>query len=121
MERYKVRPYEEEGTTMSTEEYLKKKEQEEIDRLFDEAIAKAKAEEKAYLESKERNEYISGLCSSINDAECELGVAESQLSLWMRSSTESEQKEEKVKMWKEEVKKQKTRLTKLKKELERCV
>lgn len=119
MERYKVRPYEEEGTTMSTEEYLKKKEQEEIDKIFDEAIAKAKAEEKAYLESKERNEYISGLCSSINDAECELEVAEGELSRYMRSVAED--RDDKIKMWKEEVKRQKTRLTKLKKELERCV
>ena len=110
--RYKVDPTREEGLTLSTEEYLKKKEQEEIDKIFDAAIAEAKAKELEAMKKEVENKTLAEMVFKLADAEAEVSIQEELLSVAMR-------KEEDLSVRKEELKQSKMRFTTCKNKLER--
>lgn len=57
------------GPTMDTQEYLRKKEQEELDRFFDN-LSQNKVEEPVI----DNNKQFAHLVSKLNDIECELDI-----------------------------------------------
>ena len=110
--RYRVAPTQNEGLTLSTEEYLKKKEQEEIDKIFDAAIAEAKAKELEAMKEEVENKTLAEMVFKLADAEAEVSIQEELLSDAVR-------KEEDLSVRKEELKKSKMRFTTCKNKLER--
>lgn len=110
--RYRVAPTKDEGLTLSTEEYLKKKEQEEIDKIFNAAIAEAKAKELEAMKEEVENKTLAEMVFKLADAEAEVSIQEELLSDAMRSG-------EDVSVRKEELKKSKMGFTTCKNKLER--
>ena len=104
--------------TMTTEEYLKKKEQDELDRLFDEAINEAKQKELSQLAKQEKEEYFISLITKLSDCEDELGVLEEQLSQYIKNPDVMKDKIDNIKR---DIKVMKIKYTKTKNEIDRFI
>ena len=104
--------------TMTTEEYLKKKEQDELDRLFDEAINEAKQKELSQLAKQEKEEYFTSLITKLSDCEDELGVLEEQLSQYIKNPDVMKDKIDNIKR---DIKVMKIKYTKTKNEIDRFI
>ena len=104
--------------TMTTEEYLKKKEQDELDRLFDEAINEAKQKELSQLAKQEKEEYFRSLITKLSDYEDELGVLEEQLSQYIKNPDVMKDKIDNIKR---DIKVMKIKYTKTKNEIDRFI
>lgn len=104
--------------TMTTEEYLKKKEQNELDRLFDEAINEAKQKELSQLAKQEKDEYFISLITKLSDSEDELGILEDQLSEYIKNPDVMKDKIDSIKR---EIKVMKIKYTKTKNEIDRFI
>lgn len=104
--------------TMTTEEYLKNKEQDELDRLFDEAINEAKQKELSQLAKQEKEEYFISLITKLSDCEDELGVLEEQLSQYIKNPDVMKDKIDNIKR---DIKVMKIKYTKTKNEIDRFI
>ena len=104
--------------TMTTEEYLKKKEQDELDRLFDEAINEAKQKELSQLAKKEKEEYFISLITKLSDCEDELAILEEQLSQYIKNPDVMKDKIDNIKR---DIKVMKIKYTKTKNEIDRFI
>lgn len=104
--------------TMTTEEYLKKKEQDELDRLFDEAINEAKQKELSQLAKQEKDEYFISLMTKLSDSEDELGILEDQLSEYIKNPDVMKDKIDSIRR---EIKVMKIKYTKTKNEIDRFI
>lgn len=104
--------------TMTTEEYLKKKEQDELDRLFDEAINEAKQKELSQLAKQEKEEYFISLMTKLSDSEDELGILEDQLSEYIKNPDVMKDKIDSIRR---EIKVMKIKYTKTKNEIDRFI
>lgn len=104
--------------TMTTEEYLKKKEQDELDRLFDEAISEAKQKELSQLAKQEKEEYFISLITKLSDCEDELAVLEEQLSQYIKNPDVMKDKIDNIKR---DIKVMKIKYTKTKNEIDRFI
>lgn len=106
------------GETMTTEEYLKKKEQDELDRLFDEAISEAKQKELSQLAKQEKEEYFMSLIIKLSDCEDELAILEEQLSQYIKNPDVMKDKIDNIKR---DIKVMKIKYTKTKNEIDRFI
>ena len=104
--------------TMTTEEYLKKKEQDELDRLFDEAINEAKQKELSQLAKQEKEEYFISLTTKLSDCEDELAILEEQLSQYIKNPDIMKDKIDNIKR---DIKVMKIKYTKTKNEIDRFI
>lgn len=104
--------------TMTTEEYLKKKEQDELDRLFDEAINEAKQKELSQLAKQEKEEYFISLIAKLSDCEDELAILEEQLSQYIKNPDVMKDKIDNIKR---DIKVMKIKYTKTKNEIDRFI
>lgn len=104
--------------TMTTEEYLKKKEQDELDRLFDEAINEAKQKELSQLAKQEKEEYFMSLIIKLSDCEDELAILEEQLSQYIKNPDVMKDKIDNIKR---DIKVMKIKYTKTKNEIDRFI
>lgn len=104
--------------TMTTEEYLKKKEQDELDRLFDEAINEAKQKELSQLAKQEKEEYFISLITKLSDCEDELAILEEQLSQYIKNPDVMKDKIDNIKR---DIKVMKIKYTKTKNEIDRFI
>ena len=104
--------------TMTTEEYLKKKEQNELDRLFDEAINEAKQKELSQLAKQEKEEYFTSLITKLSDCEDELAILEEQLSQYIKNPDVMKDKIDNIKR---DIKVMKIKYTKTKNEIDRFI
>lgn len=104
--------------TMTTEEYLKKKEQDELDRLFDEAINEAKQKELSQLAKQEKEEYFISLITKLSDCEDELAILEEQLSQYIKNPDVMKDKIDNIKR---DIKIMKMKYTKTKNEIDRFI
>lgn len=104
--------------TMTTEEYLKKKEQDELDRLFDEAINEAKQKELSQLAKQEKEEYFISLITKLSDYEDELAILEEQLSQYIKNPDVMKDKIDSIKR---DIKVMKIKYTKTKNEIDRFI
>lgn len=104
--------------TMTTEEYLKKKEQDELDRLFDEAISEAKQKELSQLAKQEKEEYFMSLIIKLSDCEDELAILEEQLSQYIKNPDVMKDKIDNIKR---DIKVMKIKYTKTKNEIDRFI
>lgn len=104
--------------TMTTEEYLKKKEQDELDRLFDEAINEAKQKELSQLAKQEKENYFKSLVVKLSDCEDELSILEDQLSEYIKNPDVMKDKIDSIKR---DMKIMKIRYTKTKNEIDRFI
>lgn len=104
--------------TMTTEEYLKKKEQDELDRLFDEAINEAKQKELSQLAKQEKEEYFMSLITKLSDCEDELAILEEQLSQYIKNPDVMKDKIDNIKR---DIKVMKIKYTKTKNEIDRFI
>ena len=104
--------------TMTTEEYLKKKEQDELDRLFDEAISEAKQKELSQLAKQEKEEYFMSLIIKLSDCEDELAILEEQLSQYIKNPDIMKDKIDNIKR---DIKVMKIKYTKTKNEIDRFI
>lgn len=103
------------GETMTPEEYLHKKEQQELDRLFDEAIKEARQKELTEQYRKEKERYFANLISKFCDCEDELSICENLISQYTRSESRTAQE---ISDLKKTYKQLKTKYTKSKNELD---
>lgn len=104
--------------TMTTEEYLKKKEQDELDKLFDEAINEAKQKELSQLAKQEKEEYFMSLIIKLSDCEDELAILEEQLSQYIKNPDIMKDKIDNIKR---DIKVMKIKYTKTKNEIDRFI
>ena len=104
--------------TMTTEEYLKKKEQDELDRLFDEAINEAKQKELSQLAKQEKEEYFISLITKLSDCEDELAILEEQLSQYIKNPDVMKDRIDNIKR---DIKIMKMKYTKTKNEIDRFI
>lgn len=104
--------------TMTTEEYLKKKEQDELDKLFDEAINEAKQKELSQLAKQEKEEYFISLITKLSDYEDELAILEEQLSQYIKNPDVMKDKIDSIKR---DIKVMKIKYTKTKNEIDRFI
>ena len=104
--------------TMTTEKYLKKKEQDELDRLFDEAINEAKQKELSQLAKQEKEEYFISLITKLSDCEDELAILEEQLSQYIKNPDVMKDKIDNIKR---DIKVMKIKYTKTKNEIDRFI
>lgn len=104
--------------TMTTEEYLKKKEQDELDRLFDEAVNEAKQKELSQLAKQEKEEYFMSLIIKLSDCEDELAILEEQLSQYIKNPDIMKDKIDNIKR---DIKVMKIKYTKTKNEIDRFI
>lgn len=104
--------------TMTTEEYLKKKEQDELDRLFDEAINEAKQKELSQLAKQEKEKYFISLITKLSDCEDELAILEEQLSQYIKNPDVMKDKIDNIKR---DIKVMKIKYTKTKNEIDRFI
>lgn len=104
--------------TMTTEEYLKKKEQDELDRLFDEAVNEAKQKELSQLAKQEKEEYFMSLIIKLSDCEDELAILEEQLSQYIKNPDVMKDKIDNIKR---DIKVMKIKYTKTKNEIDRFI
>ena len=104
--------------TMTTEEYLKKKEQDELDKLFDEAINEAKQKELSQLAKQEKEEYFISLITKLSDCEDELAILEEQLSQYIKNPDVMKDKIDNIKR---DIKVMKIKYTKTKNEIDRFI
>ena len=104
--------------TMTTEEYLKKKEQDELDRLFDEAINEAKQKELSQLAKQEKEEYFISLITKLSDCEDELAILEEQLSQYIKNPDVMKDKIDSIKR---DIKVMRIKYTKTKNEIDRFI
>lgn len=110
--------YIEVSDTMTTEEYLKKKEQEELDKLFDEAIKEAKEKELSKLAIEEKENYFKSLVVKLSDCEDELSILEEQLSEYIKNPDVMKDKIDSIKR---DMKIMKIKYTKTKNEIDRFI
>lgn len=103
---------------MTTEEYLKKKEQDELDKLYDEAISEAKQKELSQLAKQEKEEYFISLITKLSDSEDELGILEDQLSEYIKNPDVMKDKIDSIRR---EIKVMKIKYTKTKNEIDRFI
>ena len=66
--------------TMTTEQYLQKKQQKELDRLFDEAIKEQREKELSKQMEQQKKIYEANLIKTLCDIECELDICEQIMS-----------------------------------------
>lgn len=104
--------------TMTTEEYLKKKEQNELDKLFDEAINEAKQKELSQLAKQEKEKYFISLITKLSDCEDELAILEEQLSQYIKNPDVMKDKIDNIKR---DIKVMKIKYTKTKNEIDRFI
>lgn len=106
------------GSTMTTEEFLKLKEQEELDRIFDEAIHEAHQKDLEEISRREHEEYVISLITKLSDLEAELSIVEE---LHRNSFNKENIPTETINEYKKQLKVLKQKYTKTKNELDRII
>ena len=101
---------------MTTKEYLARKEQEDIDVIFDRAIKEAKEKQLKELKEKEHKDYMYNLFTKLADYEAEVSVMEDIYKTKYESNDVTKEEIDKIK---EELKLLKMKLTKVQNDLER--
>ena len=99
---------------MTAKEYINKKEQEELDEIFDKACKEARDKELKRLAEIEYEKTFADMVSKLNDKECELNILED---LYRKSYESSESTTEEKEKLKSDIKNHKIAYTKLKNEL----
>lgn len=101
---------------MTTKEYLAKKEQENIDKIFDDAIKEAKRKQVLEMKTKEHEEYMQKLFKLVGDYESEVLILED---VYRNMYEKGDCSRDDIEQIKEDIKQAKMRLTRTQNELER--
>lgn len=106
------------GKTMTTEEYLKKKEQEDIDKLFDEATKQAKLRNDYIRKEAAKEQKFQELLRQLGDVEAELGIS---IDLYNEGKNSSSKTADEIKAMEQDIKTYKQRHTRILNEVNKYI
>ena len=107
-----------EEVTMTAQEYLIKKEQEEIDKLFDQAVKDAREQELLQLAQTQSDNHFAFLVSKLCDYEDELSILED---LHFKATKSTDKTKTDVDKLKQDIKSCKTNYTKVYNEIQKIL
>lgn len=106
------------GKTMTTEEYLKKKEQEDIDKLFDEATKQSKLRNDYIKKEVAKEQKFQELLRQLGDVEAELGIS---IDLYNEGKNSSSKTADEIKAMEQDIKTYKQRHTRILNEVNKYI